>query len=105
MEALVAVGLAANIVQFVSFAREVISAGREISHNVEGALVENLEIEETARNLRGLSVKLQAPPSPKVRKASRRASSSDEEEKLRELCIGCHQVADLLVKKLDVLKD
>jgi hypothetical protein len=57
MEALTAVGLASNVVQFISFTREVISTSRQITGDA-GGLVTNLELEAIAKNLKHLSSQL-----------------------------------------------
>lgn len=57
MEALAAVGLASNVVQFISFTREVITTGRQISGDA-GGLVTNLELEAIVKNLKNLSLQL-----------------------------------------------
>jgi hypothetical protein len=57
MEALTAVGLASNVVQFISFTREVISTSRQITGDA-GGLVTNLELEAVAKNLKHLSSQL-----------------------------------------------
>ncbi|KAH9871045.1 hypothetical protein J1614_006619 [Plenodomus biglobosus] len=58
MEALAALGLASNIVQFISFTREIVSTSRQIAGNA-GGLVSNLELEAIAKNIQQLDLKLQ----------------------------------------------
>jgi hypothetical protein len=57
MEALTAVGLASNVVQFISFTREVITTSRQIAGDA-GGLVTNLELEAIAKNFKHLNSQL-----------------------------------------------
>ncbi|KAF2849507.1 hypothetical protein T440DRAFT_555812 [Plenodomus tracheiphilus IPT5] len=58
MEALAALGLASNIVQFISFTREIISTSRQIASDA-GGLITNLELEAIAKNFHRLDSELQ----------------------------------------------
>ncbi|KAF2114241.1 hypothetical protein BDV96DRAFT_112563 [Lophiotrema nucula] len=52
MEALAAVGLASNVVQFVQFSCELLSKAREIRHSAHGNLKEHLELDTIAKHLK-----------------------------------------------------
>ena len=97
MEALVAVGLASNIVQFISFAQDLVSTSKQISRNADGALIENHELESIAMNLSRLGSNL-------LVKTSHNATCTKEDEDLRKLCEGCRHVSKLLIEKLRSLK-
>ncbi|KAF1953597.1 hypothetical protein CC80DRAFT_507092 [Byssothecium circinans] len=105
MEALAAVGLASNIVQFISFTRDLISTTRSISHNVDGELVENTEIETVARTLLNLSGGLDASKNPSRRPIEKgKYAGSEEEEVLYNLCDKCREISGLLLDKIQSLK-
>lgn len=55
LEALVAVGLAGNIVQFTHFAQQFLSGTRKLYSSTSGATAENLELELIAQTLRQLA--------------------------------------------------
>ena len=99
MEALTAVGLASNVVQFISFARELVSTTGRISKSADGALIEDLEITATARSLQDMCRDLQAPNlgygSPKT---------SKEDNQLVKLCERCQTIAQLLLETIDSLQ-
>lgn len=59
MEALAALGLASNVVQFIQFLSELISNGSEIAGSVQGASKRSLELEQVYKTLSDLSIKLQ----------------------------------------------
>ena len=58
MEALAALGLASNVVQFVQFVSELISTGTEIAGSVQGTSQRTLELEEVYKSLSDLSSRL-----------------------------------------------
>jgi len=97
MEALAAVGLASNVVQFISFAQDLISTSRQISRNADGALVENLELEAITTNLDRLGSRL-------LVSSGYNAADTAEDRELRKLCEGCRHVSGLLIEKLMSLK-
>jgi hypothetical protein len=51
MDALSALGLAGNIVQFVSFSHEIVSLGKEIYKSASGTRAESLELESIIQDL------------------------------------------------------
>jgi hypothetical protein len=94
MDPLTAVGLASNVVQFVMFASDLISKGNEILHSVDGALVENLELEAITYSLREMGDNLTFPS----------AKPSASERELRKLCDGAKALANELLEVLKALK-
>jgi hypothetical protein len=94
MEALAAVGLASNVLQFISFAQDLVSTSKQISRNADGALVENLELEAITKNLDHLGSSLLV-----------RVRHDDADTKeLRKLCEGCRYISGLLIERLKSLK-
>ncbi|KFY89381.1 hypothetical protein V498_06457 [Pseudogymnoascus sp. VKM F-4517 (FW-2822)] len=55
LEALVAVGLAGNIVQFTHFAQQLLSGARKLYRSTSGATAENTELELITKNIRKLA--------------------------------------------------
>jgi hypothetical protein len=92
MEALTAVGLASNIVQFISFAGDLVSTSKQISRSANGTLVENLEIEAIAQNLQNLSESLRVPP---IRRKDEFVENPKYSKEVKKPCEGCHQVKKL----------
>ncbi len=92
MESLAAVGLAANIIQFVDFSGKLILKTAEIYKSGSGALVENVDIETATKDLTGLSAKLHDSINPAG------------DTVLRELCQSCDTVAKELLSALDRVK-
>jgi hypothetical protein len=59
MEALAAIGLVGNIVQFVNFGNKLIANSIELYHSYDGALAENVDIEAATEHLAVLVKKLE----------------------------------------------
>ncbi|KAH7360260.1 hypothetical protein BKA65DRAFT_492710 [Rhexocercosporidium sp. MPI-PUGE-AT-0058] len=87
MEALAALGLAAAVVQFVDFGSRLVSKGQQLYHS--GALLDNVEIEDTATRLQALVEPLQA---------------SQGEDPIVVICKACVSVSQELVNFLGRLK-
>jgi hypothetical protein len=118
MDPITAVSLAANVVQFISFAREVLSMSKELSQNVQGATNGNLELESMTRNLFDLSQGLVI--SVPVKKKKRRGYIEDDEDEeegyekenhtsrseleLRVVCDRLKGIASTLLRALDDVK-
>lgn len=98
MEALAALGLASNVVQFISFTRELITTTQLITQNADGQLVQNLEIETIAASLQSFSSQI----SQTVWNSGNLATQ--EYNDLKELCVGCQDVAERLTEKINSLK-
>jgi hypothetical protein len=91
MEALAAVGLVGNIVQFIDFSGKLISKADQLYHSKEGALVENIDIEVTTNDIRLLCDKFTGP-------------QTSDNVALERLCKSCNDVATTLLEKLDAMK-
>ncbi|KAH0843180.1 hypothetical protein FOPE_07819 [Fonsecaea pedrosoi] len=61
LDPLSAIGLAANIVQFIDFSRRLISDAKEIYHSTNGVTAENVELQDVAESLSRLSSTLLNP--------------------------------------------
>lgn len=59
LEALSAIGLAGNIVQFVHFTWELISKSQEIYHSTSGLSAEHLELKVVSQSLQRLATQLE----------------------------------------------
>ena len=59
-----AIGLAANILQFIEYGAKLLSETRSIYHSEDGASAENIEIEMIAKHLSEHCAKLTMPPRP-----------------------------------------
>lgn len=87
MEAIAAVSLAGNILQFLNFTGDVISKSRQIHHSISGTLREHDELEGCTSDLKALSGRLQA-------------SAGPVDSVLVQLCSSCCEVADELLVAL-----
>ena len=96
MESLAALGLAANIVQFVHFGATLLSGTSEIYHSSTGASLGNAELELIAENLKQLSAGLEASPVG--------VGSPQLESQLRKISKECKKVSDDLIAVLDGLR-
>lgn len=90
MEALAAVSLAGNILQFLNFTCDAISESRQIHASVSGTLKEHDDLEGLTTDLKGLNRRLQASVGP-------------VDPVLELLCSSCNKVADELLKALECL--
>jgi hypothetical protein len=111
-----ALRIAAAVVQFVDFASRIISKGNEYHKSVDGALVENKELEVVAANIQELSLRLHHSLSSKAKRALRKnlGSSSDpktqnqalssEEQALQTVVLNCETLAAELLEALARLK-
>jgi hypothetical protein len=79
LEALAALSLAGNIVQFVDFASELLSEGRQIRQ--AGSTVTNLDLQAICRDLERLSLKISTPVTPPTDEAT----GLPEDEQVSEL--------------------
>ncbi|KAI0449963.1 hypothetical protein F5B21DRAFT_492597 [Xylaria acuta] len=64
LEALSAIGLAANVIQFLDYAHRILSESQEIFHSASGISAQHADFEAIAVSLSALSDKLIAPPAP-----------------------------------------
>lgn len=92
---LTAVGLAGNIVQFVSFCGDLISRGQEIYRSADGALVEHLELEAITTHLDRLVIGMMRLGLP---------AETESEKQLEDLCRQCRAAAQELLQAVRNLK-
>ncbi|KAF2728839.1 hypothetical protein EJ04DRAFT_556507 [Polyplosphaeria fusca] len=104
MDPLTAVGLASNVVQFVSFAGDLISKGKEIARSADGALVENLEIEAVTQSLHELSKSLIIPNVGPQKRFGGTQKPTQADRNLQELSEKARDVAEELLGALRRLK-
>jgi hypothetical protein len=91
MDALTALGLAANIIQFVDFGLKVVSGARDLYISTSGTTAADLEAKEVAEHIRKLA-NLAAPPRPLRGKP---------DEELIPLSKDCGVIANELIKLID----
>ena len=91
MEALAAVGLAGNILQFLDFTHDTISKSRQIRTSISGTLKEHADLKGLTADLKDLSGRLQT-------------SSGPVDLVLEQLCSRCREVADELLEVLESLR-
>lgn len=88
MEALAAISLAGNILQFLNFTGDAITKSRQIHASISGTLKEHDHQEGLTTDLKNLSVRLQASAGPVV-------------PVLKQLCSSYNEVTDELLKALE----
>ncbi|KAI4702617.1 hypothetical protein J4E89_010338 [Alternaria sp. Ai002NY15] len=91
MEALTAIGLIANIVQFVDLGAKLIGSAKEMRDSASGMTVENKSLEEVTVEMRDLTSRLD-PPTTKAK--------SDDEKALRRLAQECRELSDHILRLL-----
>lgn len=89
-----ALGLAANIVQFVTFASDLITKTRKLSASTDGSLVQNAELEAITLSLRTFSYGFY----------DSMGGTSSSERELQALCHGCQDVTQELLGSIEGLK-
>ena len=82
---LTAIGLAGNIVQFVSFCGVLLNTSQEIYKSADGALVEYLELEDITTHLDRLTVGMIRGPGP--------PADSETVRQPKDLCHQCSSTA------------
>ncbi|OQV08118.1 hypothetical protein CLAIMM_12437 isoform 2 [Cladophialophora immunda] len=98
LDPLSAIGLAANIVQFIDFGRELISDAKEIYHSANGATAENVELQGVAENLARLSSTLMKPLDPT------QGAISEAEAEIVKIAASSSSIADELLATIKNLK-
>jgi GTPase SAR1 family protein len=96
MESLAAVGLAANILQFIHEARKLVSTSREILGS--GTKDEYIELELVSKELRSRAARIILPGN------ARDIPEGDDGNSIEALAIRCNEIADELLGILDALK-
>jgi hypothetical protein len=104
MDGLSALSVAASVAQFIEFGCTLITKSKEIYNSTQGALLQQVEIEEATRRLVDLSERiktsthLQTNPDPSIE------TDVTENEALVTICQGCLSVSNQLLSKLNALK-
>ena len=91
LEAVSAIGFAANILQFIDFSWDLIANAKEIYHSAKGVTTQNIELQGIADSLSRLSLSLAKPP---------RHPSNDSlqlEQEIQNSAKSCKAVADELL--------
>jgi len=106
MEALAAVSLAGNIIQFVEFAHKLLSSCESLYHSKSGRLAVNAELELITTDLRALI--------PKWRNARTSGSvgdltcltqaQSEDQKRFESICDGAEDIAREIITRLESLK-
>jgi hypothetical protein len=91
MEALTAIGLIANIVQFVDLGAKLIGSAKEMQASASGMTTENKSLEEVTIEMRDLTLRLE-PPTTEAR--------SDDERALRRLAQECRELSERILRLL-----
>jgi seryl-tRNA synthetase len=99
MDPLSALGLAANIVQFVDFGSKLLSGAYELRNSPNGQLEEHAELETITKSLLTTSDNFKA-------SVSKRGAAclSSNEKGLQTLCEECKNLAEQLLSALSKLK-
>ncbi|EXJ71560.1 uncharacterized protein A1O5_05368 [Cladophialophora psammophila CBS 110553] len=98
LDPLSAVGLAANIVQFIDLICELISGAQEIYHSADGATAGNVELEGLAESIPSLSSKLMKPLDPT------QSAVSTAEEEIVKVAASSRAVGEELVATIQSFK-
>jgi hypothetical protein len=101
LDPLTALGLASNIVQFISFAWDLVADGRELYHSADGSSVKNKDAEILAADLERVA----APLSSSAEGLAKNGNVEDADEaSLRQLCERCTRIAAELQSHLGIFK-
>jgi len=99
MDPLTALSVAACIVQFVDYGTELLSMGSELYKSADGALSENVELEEASSRLKLLGRDLQ-----KSLRQGQQGPLNERDEALATICNGCIGISKDLTTRLEKLK-
>lgn len=100
MEALSAISLASNIVQFLEFGLRVLSKGNKIYRSVDGALDENLDLEVVTSHLLVMQTKLKST----LLSSTHTQLVSDDVKAFNALSESCSALAEKLLERLTRVK-
>jgi hypothetical protein len=98
MDPLTALSVAACVVQFVDYGTKLLSKGRELYKSVDGALSENIDLEEASSRLKVLSSDLQ-----KSLRGGDQGAVNKRDQALETICNGCIEVSEDLTVRLKKL--
>jgi predicted trehalose synthase len=88
MEALTAIALIANIVQFVELGAKLISSAKEMQASASGMTTENKSLEEATTEMRDLAMRLDSPTI---------EAKSDDGRALRCLAKQCRELSEQII--------
>src|ERR1700712_3244536 len=94
MDALTALGLAANVIQFVDFAASILSKGNTIRKSADGALKENTQLRSISSRMQTLTADLER---------SIHNPFTQNDQALKAICSSCFEIATELNLKLSTL--
>ena len=100
MEALSALSLASNIVQFLEFGLRVLSKGNKIYRSIDGALDENLDLEIVTNDLLIMQTKLKRT----LLASNNMQLTPDDVEAFNTMSEACAGVAEKLLERLNMVK-
>jgi hypothetical protein len=98
MDPLTALSVAASVVQFVDYGTKLLSKGRELYKSANGALSENIELEEASSRLKLLSSDLQT-----SLRGGGQGPVNEQDQALETICNGCIEVSEDLTARLKKL--
>jgi hypothetical protein len=96
MESLTALGLAANIVQFVDFSTRLLAEASEVYHAATGLPKEHVELQDVADNLNSMVERLVIP--------TNRGPSSSAQAEISKIALSAMEVAGDLIRTVEKLK-
>jgi parvulin-like peptidyl-prolyl isomerase len=103
MDPLTAVGLGANILQFVQIAAKLVGAAKDIHHSVEGATAENVDLETVTETIQSRYERLQQTVAQRNLNVDPNAVPETDKD-LAKLLPNCDAVAHQLLEALEKLK-
>jgi hypothetical protein len=102
LDPVTSIGLAASVIQLIAFTKDLLDKSEEVQGRIDGALLENSELETITRSLLKLSGQLSVPQKKNTTKPDTKLDPVEKE--ISELCDGCKNVAQSLVEALTELK-
>src|ERR1700749_785281 len=93
-----AIGLAANILQFVDFSYKVIADAKEIYQSVSGSTCAHAELQSITESFVRLSSTFERPPD------DARTTATTAEQEICKLAISCKSIADELIATIQNLQ-
>jgi hypothetical protein len=100
MEAVAAVGLAGNIIQFIDFAAKVVTKGHRIYQSADGSLSEYNDLQLITSDLLVLQTKLER----SQEQDSTPTSCNEDDEAIQKLAAASTKLAQQLLKRLNAVK-
>ncbi|PMD34239.1 hypothetical protein L207DRAFT_138175 [Hyaloscypha variabilis F] len=100
MDPFSALSVAANIVQFIVYGINIVSKGNQLYKSTDGALIENVELQEATIRLQQLSRNFDK----SLDQSLSQGLSAQNDESIQKICGECKAVSKELVEKLERLK-